>query len=135
MRTYEATILVDANAVRADKDGTLAAVRGLYETEGAEFIEFEEWEERKLAYQIRGQASALYINAYLRIDPAAIERIERRVQLSELVLRHLLVVRDGAAYDKIRDQRAKAASAAAAAAAAASEAAEAAATSGGGGRE
>lgn len=119
MRSYETTILVRAAAARADYDGTVAAVRALYETEGAQFSELVKWEERKLAYAIKGETTALYLTGYFTAPSGAIEKIERRARLSDLVLRQLIVVRDGKALEKIKAQRQKAAEAAAAAAAAA----------------
>ena len=116
MRTYELTVLVKAGAVSADEEGTLAAVRGLYETEGAEFIEFEKWEERKLAYPIQGETSALYMIGYFTVPSESLDKIERRVSLADNVLRQLIVVREEAGYQKIREQRAKAVELAAAAA-------------------
>ena len=60
MRTYETTILVNAGSARADYEGTVAAVRQAYEGEGAEWIELDKWEERRLTYPIAGQSSALF---------------------------------------------------------------------------
>jgi small subunit ribosomal protein S6 len=116
---YEATILVRAGAARNDYEGTIAAVRQTYESEGATFLEFEKWEERKLAYPIDKETSALYFRAYFTADPLAIEKIERRANLGEVILRQLIVARPGKALELIKTQRAKAAAAALAAAAAA----------------
>ena len=118
-RTYEATILVRAAAARADYDGTIAAVRQTFETEGAQFLEFDKWEERKLAYPIAGETSALYINAYFSAPPASLDKIERRALLGGTILRQLIVARPGKELELIKAQRAKAAAAAAAAALAA----------------
>lgn len=122
-KTYEATILVRASAARTDYEGTIAAVRQTYESEGAQFIELEKWEERKLTYPIGGEASALYLNAYFTAPSAAIERIERRAKLGETIIRQLVVARPGKSLELIRAQRAKAAANAAAQAAAAQAAA------------
>jgi ribosomal protein S6 len=127
MANYEATILVRSAAARADYEGTLAAVRQTYEAEGASFIELEKWEERRLAYPISGETSAMYFNAYFSADPLAIEKIERRARLGGTILRQLIIARPGKDLERIRAQRAKqaelaAAAAVAAAAAAASEA-------------
>jgi ribosomal protein S6 len=122
VETYEATILVRAAAARADLEGTLAAVRAVYESEGAHFTELTKWEERKLAYPIAGEASALYLNAYFTADTLAIDKIERRARLGELILRQLIVARPGKALERIKAQRVKQVAAAEAAAlAAASE--------------
>ena len=117
--TYEATILVKAAAARTDYDGTIAAVRQTYESEGAQFIELEKWEERALAYPVEKETSALYLNAYFTADPLAIERIERRARLGDTIIRQLIVSRRGKEFERIKDQRAKTAANAAAAAAAA----------------
>ena len=89
VNSYEVTILVRAAAARADYEGTLAAVRAVYEAEGAKFTELDKWDERKLAYQIEGETSALYLNGYFNADPLAIDKIERRAQLGEVILRQL----------------------------------------------
>ena len=117
--TYETTILVRAAAARTDYEGTLAAVRATYEVEGATFSELEKVEERKLAYPIAGETSALYFNGYFSADSLAIEKIERRALLGGVVLRQLIVARPGKAMERIKAQRAKQAEAAAAAAIAA----------------
>lgn len=119
MANYEATILVRSAAARTDYEGTLAAVRQTYESEGASFIELEKWEERRLAYPIAGETSALYFNAYFTADPLAIEKIERRARLGSTILRQLIIGRPGKDLERIRAQRAKQVEMAAAAAAAA----------------
>ena len=115
-KTYEAMILVKAAAARADYDGTIATVRQTYESEGAQFIELEKWEERSLAYPIAGETSALFLTAYFTAPSAAIEKIERRAKLGDTILRQLVIVRPGKELEIIRAQRVKTASQAAEAA-------------------
>lgn len=124
MRSYETTILVRSGPAREDRDGTIAAVRAFYEMEGAVFTEFGVWDERKLAYPIANETHALYLTGYLEADPLAIAKIDRRCELSDLVLRQLIVARDGADLQRIKDQRVRAAEAAAEAAAAAAAASD-----------
>ena len=114
MRTYEATILVSSTKARADFDATAAAAKAVFETEGAEFTEFEKWEERKLAYPIKGETSAFYINAYFSAPAEAIDKIDRRIQLGDEILRHLVIARDGKDLTRIQEQRARQAELAAA---------------------
>jgi small subunit ribosomal protein S6 len=120
--TYETTILVRAGAARSDYEGTLAAVRATYESEGVSFLEFDKWEERKLVYPIDGETSALYFTGYFTADTSAIDKIERRANLGGTILRQLIVARPGKDLERIKTQRAKAAAAAIAAAAAAATA-------------
>lgn len=107
MRTYETTILVHAARARADYESVLAEVRGYYEAEGIRWLELEKWDERRLAYPIKKETSALYLIGYFEADPAAITRVERRCQLSDLILRQLIVARPGPALAKIKEQRAR----------------------------
>jgi ribosomal protein S6 len=116
VRTYETTILVKAADARANPDATLAAIRQIYEAEGASFIELEKWEERALAYAVKGETSACYFCGYFSAEPKAVERIERRAILGGTVLRQLIVARPGKSLELIRAQRAKAKAAALAAA-------------------
>ncbi|HAT10060.1 MAG TPA: 30S ribosomal protein S6 [Planctomycetes bacterium] len=122
-RTYETTILIKAADARADLDGTLAAIRQIYEAEGAKFIELEKWEERALAYPIKGETSACYFTGYFTAAPSSLDKIERRAVLGGTILRQLVVARPGKELQLIKDQRAKAKELAAAAAAAAALAA------------
>lgn len=107
MRTYETTILVSSTKARADIDAAIAEARSVFETEGAEFTEFEQWDERKLAYPINGETSAIYFNAYFNAEPDAIDRIERRAGLGDAILRHLVIARSENEMNNIVDQRKK----------------------------
>lgn len=109
MRTYETTILVNPGSARNDYEGTIAAIRSAYEGEGAEWIELDKWEERKLAYPIAGQTSALYLVGYFTGPTDIISKIERRARLTDVIMRQLIVVRDGKAYEAIRTQRVRSA--------------------------
>ncbi|MHC5067167.1 MAG: 30S ribosomal protein S6 [Planctomycetota bacterium] len=106
-RTYETTIIVNAGQARADREGTLNAVRELYTMEGAEWTELsaEGLGERKLAYPIQGETSGLYLEGYFTADPEIVTRIERRCGLSDVILRQIIIVRDGKDYGKITEQR------------------------------
>src|SRR3954469_24006676 len=90
MRTYETTILVKAAAARTDYDGTIAQVRQIYESEGAQFSEFDKWEERKLAYPIAGETTALYVIGYFSAEPKSLDAIERKATLSDVIVRQLV---------------------------------------------
>ncbi len=105
MNTYETTILVPGTQARADYDGAVAAVREIYEVEGATFTELDKWEERKLAYPIKGETNATYLTGYFQSDSSAIVRIERRAELSDVILRQLIIARPGKDMDKIVEQR------------------------------
>ena len=54
----------------------------------------KKWDDRKLAYEVQGKGRGTYILVYFQCDPARIHAIERDVQLSEQVLRVMILRTD-----------------------------------------
>ena len=90
-RMYEAMFLVDAAQAGSDWDGTVSAIQTILSRAGAEVASFRKWDERRLAYTIKGCKRGTYILSYIKCDPTKIAGIERDVQLSEMVLRVLVL--------------------------------------------
>ena len=65
-RKYEAMFLLDNTAATADFEGTAAQVDKILEKHGAELVQKEKWDERKLAYEIKGHRRATYYLVYFR---------------------------------------------------------------------
>ncbi len=93
-RNYEAMFILDNNAATADFEGTSAQVDAILEKHGASIVQKEKWDDRKLAYEIRGQRRGTYYLTYFSAEPAAIRKINEDVQLSETILRHLVLTLD-----------------------------------------
>ena len=88
-KTYEAMFLVDAG--NPDFDAASEPVRAVLDRYGAEVLSLRQWDERRLAYQIRGRKRALYILTYFKADPEGISQIQHDCQLDERILRVLIV--------------------------------------------
>ncbi len=88
---YEAMFLLENNAATADFEGTSGQVDAILEKHGAEIVQKEKWDERKLAYEIKGHRRATYYLVYFRVDPANINEINVDLGLNEIVIRHMLV--------------------------------------------
>ena len=93
-KLYEGMFLVDSALATADWDGILAAIRMILERAGAELVSMKKWDERKLAYNIRGKSRGTYILTYFRAEGPKIGHIERDVQLSEKIMRALILKAD-----------------------------------------
>ncbi|MDA1195420.1 MAG: 30S ribosomal protein S6 [Planctomycetota bacterium] len=93
-RDYEAMFILDHNAASADFDGTAAVVDQILEKHGAHIEHKEKWDERKLAYEIKGQRRGTYYLAYFNAEPGTIANINEDVRLSESILRHLVIALD-----------------------------------------
>ncbi len=90
---YEAMFLFPAGAA-IDVEGAIKMARGLIEKHGGEVLVIKKWDERRLAYEISGQKRGLYIIAYYRGPGASVSAIDHDVNLSEQILRVLIVKAD-----------------------------------------
>jgi ribosomal protein S6 len=93
-RDYEGMFILDNNAATADYDATKGQVDEILGKHGATVVQSEKWDERKLAYDIRGHRRGTYYLAYFRAPPTAVARINEDVELNETVLRHLVLALD-----------------------------------------
>ena len=91
-KSYEAMFLVDATD--SDFHAASEAARVALERNQAEVLSMKPWDERRLAYAIRGRRRGLYILAYFKAPPDQIQHLERDCQLDERVLRLLVLRRD-----------------------------------------
>ena len=89
-KLYEAMFLVDS-AEAADLDAVITAIKNILEKAEAEIVSIKKWDERKLAYEINGKTRGIYILCYFRAEGGRIQDIERDVQLSERIMRVLIL--------------------------------------------
>ncbi|MCX5636835.1 MAG: 30S ribosomal protein S6 [Planctomycetota bacterium] len=90
-KLYEGMFLIDSAQATADWDGILATVRTILERAGAEIVSLRKWDERKLVYDIGGKSRGTYILSYFKAEGRRIRDIERDVQLSEKIMRALIL--------------------------------------------
>ena len=97
-KLYEAMFLVDsapllsAKAEKgADWDAVITTIKNILEKAEAEIVSIKKWDERRLAYEINGKTRGTYILCYFRAEGGRIQDIERDVQLSERIMRVLIL--------------------------------------------
>lgn len=100
-RLYEGMFLVDTALAASDWDGVMGAIKGILDKVGAEVVSLKKWDERRLAYPIQGKTRGTYMLAYFNVDSDKIATIEREVQLSELVMRVLILRTDAMSEEDI----------------------------------
>lgn len=98
-KTYEGMFLVDSGK---DFQAASEPISTILERSKAEVLSLRPWEERRLAYSIRGQKRGLYVLAYFKADPERIGQLERDCQLNEDVLRVLILRRDRISDEEIQ---------------------------------
>jgi small subunit ribosomal protein S6 len=90
-KLYEGMFLVDTALAASDWDGTMGMIRKLLEKYEAEIVSLRKWDERRLAYDIERKSRGTYILSYFKCDGTKLTDIERDVQLSEKIMRVLIL--------------------------------------------
>src|SRR5216684_5471789 len=88
---YECMFLLDTNKVAGDIPAAAKQIHGLLERNAVEILASRQWDERRLAYPIKGHKKGLYYLTYFRTEGKNLINIERDVALSELILRSLVL--------------------------------------------
>ncbi|MAC20562.1 MAG: 30S ribosomal protein S6 [Phycisphaerae bacterium] len=90
---YEGMFLFPQTAT-ADLAGAVAHIESILERAGAELVSICKWDERRLAYDIKGNKRGLYLLTYFKSERSRISGIERDCNLSEQLLRAMVVRAD-----------------------------------------
>ena len=93
-KLYEGMFLVDSAKAASDWDGINAAIKRILDRAKAEIVSIRKWDDRKLAYDIKGTSRGTYLLCYFRVDGRQIQGIEKAVQLSEKIIRVLILNTD-----------------------------------------
>lgn len=88
---YEGLFIFDANKFARDHDALPKAVEEMITSEGGEVVVSRLWEERRLAYAIKGQRKGAYWLIYFRQDGEKITALNRACELKSGLLRHLVL--------------------------------------------
>lgn len=88
---YEGLFIFDANKFARDHDALPKAVEEMITSEGGEVVVSRLWEERRLAYPIKGQRKGAYWLIYFRQTGDKIAGFNRSCELKSGVLRHLVL--------------------------------------------
>ncbi|MDF1837989.1 MAG: 30S ribosomal protein S6 [Planctomycetota bacterium] len=91
---YESMILLSNQVVREDWRKAKALVGGFLTKHGASIKSLRRYEERRLSYPMAGNLRATYYLAYFEIPGDSIPQLRREFELSEVVLRNLILAVD-----------------------------------------
>ncbi len=90
--------IISDTVAGADWEAAVKHVEDLLKNRGAEILKSEKWEERKFAYKLNGYKRGTYLLVYFNAPTDSISLIKRDFELSDNVLRTLVV-----RVDKIRE--------------------------------
>ncbi len=94
MRLYDIVVLVTPDVSEEEAAKITADYRKILTDGGAEMVRDESWGRRKLAYPIERKRDAYYHHFQVKAEPAVVAETERRLKLSDQILRHLSVRAD-----------------------------------------
>ncbi len=100
MRLYEGMFIISDTVAGSDWDAAVKHVEDLLKNRGAEILKSEKWEERKFAYKLKGHKRGTYLLIYFNAPTDSISLIKRDFELSDNVLRTLIVK-----VDKIKETK------------------------------
>jgi small subunit ribosomal protein S6 len=94
MRLYDIVVLLTPELSDEEAVKVSAEHRKLLTDGGAELVKDEPWGRRKLAYPIARKREAYYHHFQVSALAATVAEVERKLRLSDQVLRHLAVRAD-----------------------------------------
>ena len=102
-RLYEAMFLVDSADAASDWEGVNSAIKSILEKRGVEIVSIRKWDDRRFAYEINGKEKGAYILCYFKAEGKKIQNIERDVQLSEQIMRVLILCAERQGIENIEE--------------------------------
>lgn len=94
LRTYEGMFMLDPTKATQEWDNLKKQILSLIERKGGSIINAKKWGERKLSYEIKRHKRAVYLLVYFQLPSLHLNALRNDLQLSELVMRFLIVVRN-----------------------------------------
>jgi small subunit ribosomal protein S6 len=111
-RTYEVVVIIDHKMAEDDFTALSGSLQQIIETQGGTIVKSEDMGIRRLAYEIDHRTEGHYLLLEIEGSGAEIAELERRMRVSDAVVRYITVRvdLDRRRADKFKDKRARRAS-------------------------
>ena len=93
MTNYEVLFIIDPALEDEKKEATIEAVKDIIAADG-EVGNVDVWGMRKLAYPIQKKSEGYYVVIEFQGNPSLPKELDRRLRISDNVMRHLIDNRD-----------------------------------------
>ena len=93
MNKYELMFIIDPVLEDDKKEAVIETVKGIIATDG-EVAETDVWGLRKLAYPIQKKTEGYYVVMQFAAAPELPKELDRRLRISDNVMRHIIVSKD-----------------------------------------
>jgi len=91
LRDYELVLIISPEVVEEEFDAAIDNVSQFITERAGTISDVERWGKRRLAYPIGHFVEGSYVVSRFRLKPALSKELEANLQISEEVLRHLLI--------------------------------------------
>lgn len=108
MKEYELTVLIHPD-LEVDLDAPLAKVRDIIKNAGGEITREDNWGKKKLAYKINREDFAVYVYMDVKLPADAPLKISNTLNITDEVLRYLLVKVDEKGRKALEEAKARSA--------------------------
>jgi small subunit ribosomal protein S6 len=88
---YEGMFILDSNRFGRDHETVSGQIPAMVEKFGGEMLVSRLWEERRLAYPIKGQRKGTYWLTYFRLESTRLVELQRQCQITDDILRVLFL--------------------------------------------
>lgn len=107
MRIYEVIFIIRADVPEAEIDTLVESFQQAASGAGGRVEKVEKWGKRRLAYQVAGQREGFYVLFEIHGMGNALHELERRLKVSEAVIKYLSVRVDleRKRHEKLRRRR------------------------------
>jgi len=90
MNHYELMVIYSPNLTEDEQRQQFSLVEELLKHENARINWVDHWGKRKLAYLVKKQRQGIYDWFYFELDPSRISEIDRKLKMSEVILRFMI---------------------------------------------
>jgi small subunit ribosomal protein S6 len=90
-RTYEILFIADPGLGEPEVDALAALVQGYVEKDGGKLQRMEKWGKKRLAYDVRRHREGSYVLLVVDGAGAMVKEVERRLKVTDGVIRFLTV--------------------------------------------
>ncbi|HEV2412409.1 MAG TPA: 30S ribosomal protein S6 [Candidatus Saccharimonadales bacterium] len=93
MKEYELTVLLHPD-LEIDLEKPLGKIKKLIKDSGGTISKEDNWGKRRLAYSIKKESFAVYVYFELQLPPEGVKKVNDTLNITDEVLRFLLVKAD-----------------------------------------
>ena len=104
-RDYELGFILDPEVSEEQTNAILERIQQIVNSRDGQVVRINQWGRRRLAYPIRHQRDGFYVFFDMILTPETVFELDRNLNVTEEVLRHIIIRRDPKVVQKEREER------------------------------